>query len=110
MSAKSLRAAASALRTSSERDENEELEDLVGGSQKAFRLMKIWQGCANLGTSMDRLMEPERYQQDIAFVSQAKKEGFSPEAIRFYVTKIQGGSWPPKVKKVGPAYRRPFGG
>ncbi len=72
-----------------EQEETDTLEDLTGSSARAFRLMRLWTGSANLGTAYDRLFNKQGTQIG-AFTQRARQDGYSDEAIQFYVEVIQG--------------------
>lgn len=78
----------------SEQEITDELEYLAGGHQKAHRLMKIWGAVQNLGTHYDQMMNPERYDPVRNFITRARRERYSDEAIRWYVEEVQGHDWP----------------
>jgi len=83
-----------------EQEDNDLLEDLAGGSRRAFKMLDIWKSVQNLGTRYDRLMDPERYDPVRNFIIRAHRERFSDDAIRHYVENILGNRLPRDWKRI----------
>ena len=70
---------------SSEQDRTNSLESLCGGSNKAFRLLRIWEDCANPVWGTGPHSQEEKAAKRIQmFTSKAKQEGFSQAAIQTF--------------------------
>lgn len=68
-----------------EQEINDRLELMVGGPDRAFKLMNLYVKTGQT-VSGDRfeIIPPKRTEESV-FINLAKREGYSDSAIRFYV-------------------------
>lgn len=72
-----------------EQEATDKLESLVGGSDKAFRLMRIYESAKNTtsGEKFSLRMRPRTVES--VFTDTAVRNGYSAEAISHYLNHIR---------------------
>jgi hypothetical protein len=68
-----------------EQEENDRLEELAGGSDSAFRLMRLWEKCRQ-SASGNRFTLRNLPTTEERFRERAKAEGYSKECVELYIT------------------------
>ena len=68
-----------------EQADSDRLESLVGGPDRAFRLMRLWTS-AQQSASGNRFTMSKRPTASEIFTASALRDGYSKQAIRFYTS------------------------
>ena len=69
-----------------EADKHEEFEIAVGGNQKAFELLHIWNNSHPVGTKYDELIDNGRYKSKTQmFIRTAKRRGYTESQIDMFL-------------------------
>jgi hypothetical protein len=82
-----------------EQEASDILEDLVGGSDKAFRLMRLMQTATQSASGNQFTTRPMPSAEEV-FIKLARRDHYSDKAIQHYIEHINGGKMPKGWKSI----------